>query len=94
MRSRVIVFALLVAVSASARTIAPSTIPHPMAMYLSSLSNEGKERVTFRATAFGTRFFLEEPAGVSVYVYEETVGYRRERFLKGYTLARALKKYK
>lgn len=64
-----------------------------MAMFLGGLSKDGKEKVTFRATAFGTHFFLEEPSGVTVYVYDETVGYRRETFLKGSTLANALKKY-
>ena len=85
---------LAVSVAAAARTIAPPTIPHPMAMYLQSLSNDGKEKVTFRASAIGTHFFLEEPSGVTVYVYEESVGYRKEAFLKGATLAMAMKKYK
>ncbi len=97
MRSRLFVIALLAAVTASAappKTIAPATVPHPMAMYLSGLSKEGKQQVTFRASAVGTRFFLEEPSGVTVYAYDETVGYRKEAFLKGYTLARAMKKYR
>ena len=85
---------LAVSVAAAARTIAPPTIPHPMAMYLQSLSNDGKEKVTFRASAIGTHFFLEEPSGVTVYAYEESVGYRKEAFLKGATLAMAMKKYK
>jgi len=85
---------LAVSVAAAARTIAPPTIPHPMAMYLQSLSNDGKEKVTFRASAIGTHFFLEEPSGVTVYVYEESVGYRKEAFMKGATLANAMKKYK
>ena len=42
----------------------------------------------------GTHFFLEEPSGVTVYVYDESVGYRKEAFLKGATLAKAMKKYK
>jgi len=85
---------LAVSVAAAARTIAPPTIPHPMAMYLQSLSNDGKEKVTFRASAIGMHFFLEEPSGVTVYVYEESVGYKKEVFLKGATLANAMKKYK
>jgi hypothetical protein len=85
---------LAVTVAAAAKTIAPPTIPHPMAMYLQSLSNDGKEKVTYRASAIGTHFFLEEPAGVTVYVYEESVGYRKEAFLKGATLAKAMKKYR
>jgi hypothetical protein len=74
--------------------MAPATIPHPIAIFLGDLSNQGKEQVTFRASAVGTHFFLEEPAGVTVYVYDENVGYRKETFLKGYTLARAMKKYR
>jgi hypothetical protein len=85
---------LAITVAAAATTIAPPTIPHPMAMYLQSLSNDGKDKVTFRAAAIGTHFFLEEPAGVTVYVYEESVGYRKESFLKGSTLAKAMKKYR
>jgi hypothetical protein len=85
---------LAISVAAAAKTIAPPTIPHPMAMYLQGLSSDGKEKVTFRASAIGTRFFLEEPAGVTVYVYDESVGYRKEAFLKGATLAKAMKKYR
>jgi len=96
MRLHNLFIAVLLAViaAAAARTIAPPTIPHPMAMYLQSLSNDGKDKVTYRASAIGTHFFLEEPAGVTVYVYEESVGYRKEAFLKGATLAKAMKKYK
>jgi len=98
MRLRLLVIALLAAVTVAAapppKTIAPATIPHPMAMYLSELSKKGKQQVTFRAAAIGTRFFLEESSGVTVYVYDETVGYRKEAFLKGSTLAKAMKKYK
>jgi hypothetical protein len=97
MRSRLLAIALLTAVTASAapppRPLAPATIPHPMAMYLSGLSKEGKEKVTFRAAALGKHFFLEEAAGVTVYIYDETVGYKKETFLKGSTLAKAMKKY-
>ncbi len=98
MLSRLLSVALLVAATASAatppKTIAPVTIPHPMAQFLRSLSKDGKEKVTFRATAIGTHFFLEEATGVTVYNYDETAGYRKEAFLKGFTLAKALKKYK
>jgi len=96
MRPHNLFIALLFAVTfaAAAKTIAPPTIPHPMAMYLQSLSNDGKDKVTYRASAVGTHFFLEEPAGVTVYVYEESVGYRKETFLKGATLAKAMKKYR
>jgi hypothetical protein len=85
---------LAITTAALAKTVAPPTIPHPMAMYLQTLSNSGADKVTFRASAIGTHFFLEEPAGVTVYVYEESVGYRKETFLKGATLAKAMKKYK
>jgi hypothetical protein len=85
---------LAITVGAAAKTMAPPTIPHPMAMYLQTLSNDGKDKVTFRASAIGTHFFLEEPSGVTVYVYEESVGYKKEAFLKGATLASALKKYR
>ncbi len=101
MRFRLFAFALFVASLASIasaatppKTIAPATIAHPMAMFLGELSHDGKERVTFRASALGNHFFLEEPAGVTVYVYDETVGYRKETYLKGSTLAKAVKKYK
>src|SRR3954470_5948815 len=91
MRLHNIFIALLFAVcaSAAAKTIAPPTIPHPMAMYLQTLSNDGNDKVTFRASAIGTHFFLEEPGGVTVYVYEESVGYRKEAFLKGSTLGKS-----
>jgi hypothetical protein len=98
MRSRLFAIALFIAITASAaaapKTVAPVTIPHPMAMYLNGLSKDGKQQVTFRSAAIGTHFFLEEPSGVTVYSYDETVGYRKETFLKGFTLARAMKKYK
>jgi hypothetical protein len=106
MRFRLFAFALFAASIASAatapkttgnaspNTIAPATIAHPMAMFLGELSHDGKDKVTFRASALGTRFFFEEPGGVTVYVYDETVGYRKETFLKGSTLAKALKKYR
>ena len=35
-----------------------------------------------------------EPSGVTVYVYDESVGYKKEAFLKGSTLAKAMKKYR
>ncbi|MEA2338651.1 MAG: hypothetical protein QOE82_2658 [Thermoanaerobaculia bacterium] len=98
MRLRQFSAALLIAVTAAAavppKTIAPPTIPHPIAMYLQSLSKDGKQQVTFRASALGTRFFLEEASGVTVYLYDESVGYKKEAFLKGATLARAMKKYR
>lgn len=98
MRSRLFAIALFIAVTASAatppKTVAPATVPHPMAMFLNGLSKDGKQQVTFRSAAVGTHFFLEEPSGVTVYTYDETVGYRKESFLKGSTLSRAMKKYR
>ncbi|MEA2569020.1 MAG: hypothetical protein QOI24_1021 [Acidobacteriota bacterium] len=83
--------ALLVAAAPkpSAAT-APATIAHPMAMFLAKMSNAKK--VTFSARAVGKRFFLEETAGVSVYLFNGN-DYRREAFLKGVTLSQAIKRY-
>ena len=98
MLSRLSAIALLFTLTAAAapppKTVAPATIPHPMAMYLNGLSKDGKQQVTFRSAAIGTRFFLEEPSGVTVYAYDATVGYRKETFLKGSTLTKAMKKYR
>lgn len=82
----------LTATAAPPKTVAPATMPHPIAMFLSDLSAKGKQRVTFKAAAVGTHFFFEEAAGVTVYVYDGT-GYRKEAFLKSATLASALKRY-
>jgi hypothetical protein len=80
------------ALAATPKAIAPANIPHPIALFLKDLSANGKQRVTFRATAVGTRFFIEEPAGVTVYMFDGT-GYLREAFMKNATLAKAIKKY-
>jgi len=72
--------------------VAPPTVPHPIAMFLATLSSGGKQKVTFKAAAAGTRFFFEESAGVTVYVYDGS-GYRKETFLKSATLASAMKRY-
>lgn len=77
---------------AAPATAAPQQIPHPMALFLSAMANDGKRQVTFRATAFGTHFFLEEPSGVTVYRFEKGE-YVKHEFLKGAKLASALKKY-
>ncbi len=74
------------------RTVAPETLGHGDAMFLTSLSNHGARRVSFKATAVGTYFFLEEPSGVSVYVYDG-IGYRREKFVRGTTLEKVVKSY-
>jgi hypothetical protein len=99
MKFRAVAVVLLAAATAFAapppkpKIVAPDVFPHPTAMLLNSLSNGGKSRVSFRAAAVGTRFFFEEPAGVSVYVYDG-LNYRREAFLKKTTLEKAMKAYK
>jgi hypothetical protein len=74
------------------KLVAPDSFPHAVALFLSSLSSGGQQRVQFKAAALGTRFFFEEPTGVSVYQFDG-VGYRRQSFLKGNTLGQALAKY-
>lgn len=86
---------LVAAVSASAATpkaVAPSTMPHPVAMFLTTLSSAGKQQVVYRAAAAGTHFFFEEPAGVTVYVYDGA-GYKKEAFLKSAKLKTAMARY-
>lgn len=61
-------------------------------MFLTSLCEKGTRRVTFKAAADGTRFFLEESSGVTVYLYNG-IDYRRDAFLKRSTLAKAMKAY-
>ncbi|MCU1348826.1 MAG: hypothetical protein JWO56_1856 [Acidobacteria bacterium] len=78
--------------ASAAATFAPDDIPHPQAMYLAGLSHDGKDRVTFKAAAYGKHFFLEEPSGVTVYRYDGS-GYRKETFLAKTTLASAMKKF-
>ena len=95
MLSRTTIALLLLAVTAFAappKRIAPEVVPHATAMFLASLSGDGRQEVSFKAAAMGTHFFFEEPTGVTVYMYDGR-GYRRESFLKGYTLSRALKRY-
>ena len=77
---------------ATPKALAPATIPHPVAMFLASVAADGKTKVTYTATARGKYFFFEEQSGVTVYTYDG-VDYRKSEFLKGYTLAKALKKY-
>ena len=84
---------LLLAATPAPKTVAPATVPHPIAMFLTDMSSEGKKKVTFRAAAFGKHFFFEENTGVTVYTFAGNSGYRKETFLKGYTLAKAMKKY-
>jgi hypothetical protein len=72
--------------------IAPPVFAHPIAMFLSDLSNDGKRQVTFRASAFGTRFFFEERAGVTVYKFVNGQ-YVKEAFVVGVKLQSAMKRY-
>lgn len=85
---------ILLAAAPAPKTTAPATLPHPIAMFLANLSAEGKQKITFKAAAIGTRFFWEEATGVTVYAFDGNTGYRKETFLKGYTLQKALKKYR
>src|SRR5688500_17588134 len=71
---------------------APDVVPHSIALFLGSLSKDGARQVTFRATAMGTRFFLEEPAGVTVYRFEKG-RYVKQELLRGITLKTAMKRY-
>jgi hypothetical protein len=72
--------------------VAPNDIPHATAMLLTGLSNDGKRRVTFKATALGRHFFFEEASGVTVYTYDGVL-YRKTTFLKGSTLEAAVRRY-
>jgi len=98
MRKLAVIAALVAAISGSAAPpkkaapIAPPAVAHPIALFLSDLSNEGKRQVTFRANAMGTRFFFEEPAGVTVYKFVDGQ-YVKEAFLAGAKLSGAMKRY-
>ncbi len=96
MRRRIVAavsLAVLCAAAPAPKTVAPESLPHSVAMFLSTLSSDGKQRVAFKATAIGTHFFFEENTGVSVYIFDG-VGYRRQEFLKGMTLGQAVQKYR
>ena len=69
---------------------APDVVPHSIALFLGSLSREGARQVTFRASAMGTRFFIEEPTGVTVYRFENG-NYVKQEFVKGMTLSKVMK---
>ena len=96
MRQKLIAITLLLVVSATVfaapKPVAPATLAHSSALFLAGLANDGKRTVTYRAMARNTRFFLEEPAGVTVYVYDGNE-YKKETFLRGTKLERAVKKY-
>ena len=77
-----------------AKPLAPETLAHANAIFLTSLSKGGERSVQFRAAAINTHFFLEESGGVSVYEYDGKGEYKRVDFLKGAKLPAAEKKYK
>ena len=96
MRFRTVVLWLLIAimsVAAAPKRSAPDSLPHSVAMFLATLSGDGHTRVTFKASALGTHFFFEEPAGVTVYFFDGE-GYRRQTFMRGATLSAAIKKFR
>jgi hypothetical protein len=72
--------------------IAPDAMPHAFAQFLRGMSRDGGRQVTFKATAVGTHFFFEETGGVTVYRFDNGQ-YIRQEFLRGSTLAKAVKKY-
>jgi hypothetical protein len=74
------------------KPLAPDTVAHPIALFLSQMCGDGKKRVTFKASAVGTRFFIEEPTGVTIYGFDGTA-YRKESFVKGSTIDKVLKRY-
>ena len=95
---KVAVLLLLIAIGVSAaptktpQTVAPEAVPHSIALFLGNLSNDGGRAVTFKAMAVGTRFFFEEPGGVTVYKFAGG-RYVKVEFLRNFTLNRAVKKY-
>ena len=93
------VLALVAALSAPAapakkpvQRVAPEALPPSIALFLGSLCNGGSRPVTFKARAFGTRFFFEEPSGVTVYRFVDGE-YVKEAFLSGSKLGSAMKRY-
>jgi hypothetical protein len=75
-----------------ATPIAANEVPHVIAQFLRTMSKDGARTVTFKATAVGTRFFFEEPIGVTVYRFDDG-RYIKEEFLSGATLPRVVKRY-
>ena len=90
----VVVALLTVSAAPPRRTsdIAPEIVPHSFALFLGTLSTNGTRQVTFRARAEGLRFFFEEHTGVTVYRFSNG-NYRREEFLRAYSLEQAIKRY-
>jgi hypothetical protein len=83
----------LISVAAAPKRSAPDALSHNVAMFLATLSGDGHTRVTFKASALGTHFFFEEPAGVTVYFFDGN-GYRKQTFMRGANLSAAIKKYR
>jgi hypothetical protein len=71
---------------------APDVVPHAVAQFLRGMSRDGARQVTFRASATGTRFFIEEPSGVTVYHFSNGT-YVKEEFRRGAKLAATIKRY-
>ena len=98
MHYRAVLVTLLVAIltmgaAPGPKRTAPDVLPHSVAMFLATLSGDGHNRITFKASALGRHFYFEEPAGVTVYFFDGT-GYRKQIFMRGATLSAAIKKYK
>ena len=72
---------------------APDVVPHSIALFLGSLSRDGARQVTFKAAAVGTRFFIEEPTGVTIYRFDKG-HYVKQEFVRGITLPTAMKRFK
>jgi len=87
-----LLFAAVTSAGAATKAVAPQSLPHPVAMFLNTLCSNGKQQVVFKTAAAGTRFFIEEPAGVTVYVYDGA-DYRKEAFLKSAKLKTAMARY-
>jgi hypothetical protein len=85
-------FTLSAAPPKRSATVAPPLFPHPIALFLDDLSENGARQVTFRARAVGVWFFFEEPTGVTVYRFDRG-RYAKKEFLPGSTIAKAAKKY-
>lgn len=72
--------------------LALDDMPHQVALYLRTMSHDGERSVTFKATAVATRFYIEEPAGVTVYRFDNG-RHVKEEFLRGSNLVKAVKRY-
>lgn len=76
----------------TAAHVSPEAIPHSIALFLRTLSNDGAKPVTFKARAVGIRFFFEEGGSVTVYRYANGT-YVREDVVRGATLEAAILSY-